>query len=104
MSSIILDSNVAHYRQMVKCPVHYVLKPGGYPFVMERKPSLKNIKEADAKRLGINLYRRKKDRFGRPEYNWKDYYQPEVYASFARENIYRKDNPICLKCRRCWTR
>jgi hypothetical protein len=104
MSTISLDTNLATYRQMVKCPVHYVLKPGGYPFEMEINPLLKNISPANAKAIGVQLYRRKKDKYGRYIPNWKDYYQPEVYASFARENIYRKDNPICLKCRRCWTR
>jgi hypothetical protein len=43
-----LSTNVASYARKIKCPRHYLLKPGGTPFVMERIPALKNIKIADS--------------------------------------------------------
>ncbi len=88
----------------IKCPIHYVLKPGGKPFVLVRNPLLKNFTEGDARVGGFNLWIKKKDRFGRPIPNWSDYYQPEISASFAREKIFTAENPICLKCKRCFTK
>lgn len=90
--------------QKILCPRHYILKPGGQPFVMERIPALKNIKPADAKALKITLYRRKKDAFGRYIQNFKDYDQPLVARSYCREFIYLENNPICFKCRRCFAK
>jgi hypothetical protein len=93
----------AMYIRKIRCPRHYMLRPGGTPFVMERIPSLKNIKEGDARRLGITLWRPKKDRFGEKIQNFKDYLQPEVSASEIRERIYSSTHPICATCRRCVT-
>ena len=89
------------YLQKILCPRHYILKPGGTPFIMERIPALKNIKEADARTLKISLYRKKKDVYGRYMQNFKDYYQPLVSRSYCREFIYTPTNMICAKCRRC---
>lgn len=101
---ISLSTDIAPYRRMIKCPVHYVLKPGGQPFVMERDPRFLNIKEADAKIFKLNIWRKKKDRFGRPIQNWSDYYQPPMSQGFLRENVYRVDSPFCQKCRKCVTK
>lgn len=87
----------------IKCPRHYLLKPGGRPFVMQRKPSLKNIKEADLRRLGIDPWMPVKDRFGRKIQNFKDYIQPFISAAEAKLRIYKEDNHICNSCRRCVT-
>lgn len=88
----------------IKCPRHYILKRGGIPFVMERKPSLKNISEANAKSLGINLWRRKKDpKTGQYIQNFADYHQPVISAAECRLRIYEATNYICSKCRLCVT-
>ena len=96
-----IETTFALYKRRVRCPRHYLLKPGAEPFVMERIPSLKNIKEADAKIFGLKLWRRKKDKNGVPIQNFKSYFQPEVSAGWLKQNIYLKDNPICLQCKRC---
>lgn len=71
---------------------------------MERIPSLKNIKESDAKIFGVKLWKRKRDpRTGQFIQNFKDYIQPDVSASFARESIFNPLDPICNKCKRCVT-
>lgn len=89
----------------IKCPRHILVKPGRPPFQMERIPSLKNIKESDAKIFKLNLWRKKKDRFGRPipNNNPKDFYQPEISAAEAKLRIYQPYSPICNKCRGCIT-
>lgn len=89
------------YMRKVKCARHYVLKPGGQPFVMERIEALKNINEFDARRLGVKLWKKKKDKFGNNIQNFKDYYQPELPAALARETIYDPLNAMCNQCRRC---
>ena len=85
----------------IRCQRNYVLKPNGIPFVMERNPMFKNVSEANAKSLKINIWRPKVDIYGMKIQNFKDYFQPEISASLARETIYQFDNPICNKCRRC---
>ena len=98
------------YVRKIKCPRHYILKPNGVPYVMERIPSLRNIKEADAIALSKNtgmyrvkLWRPKKDRFGNKIQNFKDYYQPEVSATEMKMKVFNPLDPICNKCRRCIT-
>lgn len=86
----------------IKCPRHYILKPGGTAFVMERKPSLKNIKVEDCKKFGINPFRPKLVN-GQKVQNFKDYYQPEVSAAEMKLRLYNPLHPICDKCRRCVT-
>lgn len=94
----------------IKCPQHYVLKPGGVPYIMERIPSLRNIKEEDAAALAKNtgmlkvkLWRPKKDRFGNKQQNFKDYVQPWVSAAEMRMRLWNPMNPICAQCKRCVT-
>lgn len=96
------DRGVRYIRK-IKCPRHYVLKPGGIPFIMERKPALKNISLGNARALGIHLWRPKRDHLGNKIQNFKDYLQPDIMAAEARIRIYDKFNPICNKCRRCIT-
>lgn len=105
---ITLSTNVSGYARKIKCPRHYLLKAGGTPFIMERIPALKNIKEADVVALTktnpnwkIKLWQPKKDKYGNKILNYKDYYQPEISAAFAVETIYDGSNYICKQCRRC---
>lgn len=87
----------------ITCPRHYILKPGGVPFVMERNPKLKNISQANADALGIMLWRRKRDKDGNWIQNFKDYHQPIISAAEVRLRIYNATNPICNGCRKCIT-
>jgi hypothetical protein len=91
------------YARKIKCPMHYILKPGGIPYVMERIPSLKNISEANAKALKLQLWRPKKDRFGRKILNEKDYIQPEVSASEMKMRLWNPTHPMCQRCKACVT-
>ncbi len=87
----------------IQCPRHYMLIPGKRPFVMERKPSLKNIKEADAKKLGIDLWQPKKDKFGRKIQDFKNYINPWVSAAEMKMRLWSPTNHICNACKRCVT-
>lgn len=95
--------NIGAYIRKIKCPRHFLVKPGKNPFLMERIPSLKNIKESDAKRLKLNLWRPKKDKNGQKIYDRNNYYQPEVSAAEVRVRVYDKTSPICMQCKRCVT-
>lgn len=88
------------YVRNIDCPRHYVLKPGGTPFVMERIPALKNISEANGKAMGVQLWRRKRDANGQWIQNFADYLQPPISAAEARLRIYNKENDICNRCRK----
>lgn len=70
---------------------------------MERIPSLRNIKEADAKIFKVKLWRPKKDKFGRKTQNFKDYINPEVSATEMKMRIFDPMNHICAACKRCVT-
>ncbi len=94
---------MATYIRKIKCPRHYVLKPGGIPFIMERIPSLKNIKPSDAKIFGLNLWRKKKDKNGQYIQNFKDYVQPEVSPTEMRMRVWEPSHEICMGCKRCVT-
>ncbi len=105
------DTRWTGYIRRIKCPRHYLLKPGHQGYFMERIPALRNIKEADAKALTkynptfkLRLWQAKKDRFGNKIKNPADYYQPEISSSMAKDQIYSAFNPICNKCRRCVTK
>ena len=101
---------LASYVRKIRCPRHYLLKPTGVPYVMERIPSLRNIKEKDAIALAKNtgmlrvkLWRPKKDKFGNKIQNFKDYYQPEVSPAEMRMRVFDPLSTICQKCKRCVT-
>ena len=90
--------------QKVKCERTFILKPGHQPYFMERIPALKNIKAADAKRFGLQLYRPKKDVYGNKVMNPNSYTYPLIARAFARERVFSMHNPVCQKCKACVTR
>ena len=91
----------------IRCPRHYMLKPGANPFVMVPNPLMKNVSQANCNALSrvfktpIRKWIKAKDKYGRPIQNFNSYIQPVISAALAREKIYQSDNPICLTCRRC---
>ena len=46
-----IANEVRGFGHKIRCPRHYLLKPGGQPFILERNPLFKNIKEKDSKRV-----------------------------------------------------
>lgn len=89
------------YIRKVKCPRNYVLIPGKEPFLLEPDPKFKFLSDADAKRFKIRKYRAKRDRFGRKIQDFRSYFQEEISAGMALENIYNPQHPDCIKCKRC---
>jgi len=70
---------------------------------MEIDPLMKNFSEETCKRFGVSRWKKKRDRWGNPIRNDKDFYQPLISGAFAIEHIYDPLNPICVQCKnRCW--
>jgi hypothetical protein len=93
------------YIRKIKCPRHFILKPGGTPFVMEPDPRwIGKISEKSAQEIGFSIYRRKKDKWGQWIRNMKDYWQPEINPNLARERWFSPTNYICNKCKLCVTK
>lgn len=84
------------YIRKIKCPRHFLLRPGAYPFQREIIPEMAQVPDwAYKKWPTLRKERIKRDKRGVPIYDRKAYYQPEVTASFAIEHIYDPKNPIC---------
>lgn len=92
------------YIRKIKCPRHFLLRPGADPFEREVIPAMAKVpKWAYDKWPNLRREKIKRDRRGVPIYNRKSYYQPDISAAFAIEHIYDPKNPICVKCqKRCF--
>lgn len=94
-----------YYMTKIKCPRHWIVKPGLPAYQMEIDPAIAKLPKwaQDHPDWKLRKYRKKKDRWGRPIPEPKNYYQPEISAAFAIEHIYDPLNPICSqKCKgRC---
>jgi hypothetical protein len=93
-----------NYHHKIKCPRHFMLKPGADPFQLEIDPKMRHVPDwAYTKWPTLKKYRYKKDKHGNKIYNPKSYYQPNVTAGFAIEHVFDPLNPICRdQCRmRC---
>lgn len=87
----------------MRCPRHFLLKPGRPGFFMEPDKLMKNFTEETCKRFGVSRWKKKRDKYGQPIRNDKDYYQPNISGAYAIEHIYDPLNPICIACKnRCW--
>lgn len=107
MSIIDKPSPVAYFKQMIKCPRNYVLKPGCQPFKVKPHPHLKNcslVKGNEAREYDFAIGGQKiklrnwvyiKDKFGNKIQDFNNYIQPEISAAEAIERIYDPLNPIC---------
>jgi hypothetical protein len=85
------------YVRKIKCPKHYVLKPGYPPFEMVPNPMLKNVSERAIQEFGLRTWIPKRDRWGRKVQKRSSYYQPEVTAAWAIEHCYDPQNWICIQ-------
>jgi hypothetical protein len=101
---IYADKDLKTALKNIKCPLHHALKPGLQPheaFMIEPDPNAKNFSKDMIQKFGLRNWRYKKDRFGRRIPNYRNHYQPEISALYAREKIYNPTNGVCVKCRRC---
>lgn len=91
------------YLRTIKCPRHHVVIPGRNPFLITENEFIKDTKmsDADIKRFGLRRWKYKRDRFGNKIPDYRNHFQPDISAAFALETIYDRNNPICLKCKRC---
>ena len=95
--------NFANIVRKIKCPRHYLLRPGFDPFLTEINPMYKKLPKWAFKRWNIPIERIKRDSNGEKMVNWRNYYQPEISAAHAIDAIYDPENPVCIKCqRRCF--
>jgi hypothetical protein len=92
------------YVRKIKCPIHFVLRPGFPPFEMVPNPLLKNVSERAIKEFGLRRFIIKLDKWGRKVRCRSSYYQPEVTATWAIEHCYDPHNWICVnECKkRCF--
>lgn len=87
----------------VKCPRHYILKPGKSGFYMEVDKALKGLSDETLKRFKLYRWKKKRGKDGQPIVNWNDYFQPEESAAYIIHQVYDPKHPICIKCRnKCW--
>lgn len=90
-----------NYVRKIRCPRHYLLRPGHDPFIREPEPLLKGVSKSACITFGVKKERIKRDRYGNPMQNFRSFYQPEISAAFAIEHVYDPLNPICKQCKRC---
>lgn len=91
----------AHFKN-IKCPVHHRVIPGRQPYLIEPNPLMKNFSDSMCKDFGLKKWQYKRDKFGNKIPDYRNHYQPEISAAYAKEKIYRPNNPICTGCRRCF--
>lgn len=92
------------YLRKIKCPRHFLLKPGCSPWKMGLNPLMKDVPEwAFRKWPTLRRYIPVKDKHGNKVRDNTSFYQPEISATFAVKHIYDPLNPICkLGCKgRC---
>lgn len=93
----------------IRCPRHYMLKPGCQPYKIIPNPHTKNISDANIKYVnktfnaGLRKYIYAKDKNGNKIQDFNNFYQPLITKGFAIEHIYDPVHPICaFQCKgRC---
>ncbi len=86
------------FHRKVKCPRHFLLRPGSDPFLMEPNPLMGNVPKWAYTRwpqLRRKVYKRGKH--GQKVYDRSSYYQPEKSAAFYVHHVYDPKNWICAK-------
>jgi hypothetical protein len=89
----------------IKCPLHHVLKPGlkaHEAFEIEPDPMAKNFTKDMLRVFKLRNWKYKRDKYGNKIPNFRNHYQPEISALYAKERIYSPGHPVCQKCRRCF--
>lgn len=87
------------YHRKIKCPRHFIVKPGLSPWKRIPNPKLKDLPEwAFKKWPSLRRTIIERDRWGRPIREDRNFYQPYISAAFAVSQIYDPMNPICQRC------
>jgi hypothetical protein len=87
------------YHRKIKCPRHFIGKPGKSPWKLRPNPFFMNLpKWAWEKWPNLRKYIPIRDKWGNKVRDDKNFYQPFISASFAVHQIYDPKNPICQKC------
>lgn len=103
--AIYKDKDLKTALKNIKCPLHHTLKPGLKPheaYEIEPDPLAKNFTDDMCKRFGLRKWKYKRNKFGQKIPNYRNHYQPEISALYAKERIYSTNHPICIRCRRCF--
>jgi len=90
----------AHIKN-IRCPLHHKVIPGKLAFLIEPNPLAKDFSDDLCERFKLKKWKWKRDAYGRKIPDYRNHYQPEISAAYAKEKIYTPLNPTCLKCRRC---
>lgn len=101
---IFADKDLRTALKNIKCPLHHCLKPGLEPqeaFMLEPNPLAKGWNNSFCKEMGLKNWKYKRDMFGNKVPNFRNHFQPEISALYAKERIYSTGHPVCVKCRRC---
>lgn len=103
--NIYKDKDLKTAVKNIKCPIHHTLKPGLPPFQayeIEPNPFTKHLSQDTCKQFNLRRWKYKRDAYGRKIPNYKNHYQPEISALYAKEKIYTPNHPVCRRCRRCF--
>ncbi len=96
-----LAFNIAGAKK-IRCPRHFMLKPGADPFIREKNPAMSGVSQKAVDLYGVKKTRIKLDRNGNKIRNRASFFQPQITASFAIHQIYDPKNPVCIMCKgRC---
>jgi hypothetical protein len=103
--NIYADKDLKTSVKNIKCPLHHTLKPGLPPheaYEIEPNPLSKHFTNDMCKTFGLRRWRYKRDRYGQKIPNYRNHFQPEISAMYAKERIFSAGHPVCVKCRRCF--
>lgn len=91
-------------KHKVKCPRHFILKPGHDPYLREISPAFRKLPKWAFKKWDLPTHRMKVDRQGKPLINYNNFHQPLVTGAWAIEHCYDPLNWICIgQCKkRCF--
>lgn len=103
--AIYADKDLKTALKNIRCPLHHVLKPGlqkHEAFMLEPNPMTKNFSKSMLEKFNLKNWTYKRDKFGNKIPNFRNHYQPEISALYAKERIYSPGHPVCRACRRCF--
>ena len=98
---IFTDRDIRSHVKNIKCPLHHAVIPGRIGYKIEPNPTMKHLTNDMCQKFGLKKWRYKKDRYGKKIPDYRNHYQPDISAAYARERIYTMGHPVCRNCRRC---
>ena len=102
--AIYSDKDLKTSVKNIKCPLHHVLKPGlqqheAYEIIPNE--DMKHFTKDQMKRFGLRNWKYKRDKWGNKIPNYRNHFQPDISAFYAKDYIYSPNQPTCRACRRC---